>query len=134
MSYWKNRQIEQSDMRFSAPPGYFVCDQCVDDDALAALIRDCATEARCDFCQREEDEPIAADTDIVFERISDALKRYYDIPEAVLYLDSESESGYAGPSPEYMEDLVGEETFRCHAFAEFVTNAFNDYMWVPRDP
>jgi hypothetical protein len=134
MGYWKNREIEQSDLRFSAPPGYFVCDHCVDDGALAALIHEHATETTCDFCHREADKPIAAGTDIVLERISEALRRYYDIPEAVLYFDSESESGYAGPSPAYMEDLVGEETFPCEAFAEFVKNAFNDYMWVTREP
>lgn len=80
MGYWKNREIEQSEMRFSAPPGYFVCDQCVDDNALAALIRERATQTTCDFCHREADEPIAADTDIILEHMSDALQRYYDIP------------------------------------------------------
>jgi hypothetical protein len=33
-----------------------------------------------------------------------------------------------------MEDLIGEETFPCPAFAEFVRDAFDQYTWVRRDP
>src|SRR4051794_28091600 len=39
-TFWKQRQLEQGAYHFSAPPGYAVCDHCVDDDALAAFIRE----------------------------------------------------------------------------------------------
>jgi hypothetical protein len=134
MGFWKNRQIEQSEMRFSAPAGYHVCAECVNDDALKAFIAEHAEETACSFCKRTADRPIAASADDVLALISEALHRYYTVPEEVLYNDLESDTGWAGPDPEFLEDLIGTDFLGSPAFSKFVLDAYGDTMWVDAEP
>ncbi len=136
MGFWKQRQLEQGAYHFSAPPGYAVCDACVDDEALAALIRDKSSATSCSFCGREEEREIAADTDAVLILISEGLQREWDVPENVLYRDSESPTGWAGPEPWDTADVLEHEgwPFVTESFAEFVVEAFRDVSWVAREP
>lgn len=136
MGFFKERELEQSELGFSAPIGYYVCDQCVDDYALEALIREAATELECSFCKRRESTPIAADTDLILEHMARCLMREWDTPEAVLYHDPESESGYAGQVLD-LEEVLGEEgewPFANDAFERFVIAAFSQSTWTRRDP
>jgi hypothetical protein len=136
MGFWKERQLEQDELGLSAPMGYYVCDRCLDDYALEALIRRQATELECSFCGRRESAPIAADSDQILEHIAMCVHRQWDSPEAVLYHDPESESGYAGEVLAF-SDVLGQEgewPFANDAFEEFVIDAFRESAWTGRDP
>lgn len=136
MGYWKQRQLEQGEYHFSAPPGYAVCDRCVDDDALAAFVADNADATTCSFCGRDGEESIAADTDAVVLRIGEALQLEWDVPENALFRDSESPTGWFGPEPWDTADVLEHEgwPFATQAFADFVVDAFRETTWIPRDP
>jgi hypothetical protein len=57
-------------------------------------------------------------------------------PDNVLFYDSESESGYAGPVSDF-EDVLrteGEWPFKGDAFETFVLDAFRESAWTGRDP
>lgn len=127
--------IEQGELGFSAPPGYFVCDRHVVDDALASVIREAASEHACDFCDHRAEEPIAADADIVLEHIAHCLQREWTDPANVLFFDSE-EGEWAGTVSDFAEVLGEEEEwpFTGDGFETFVIDAFRDSAWTSRDP
>lgn len=56
----------------------FVCDRCVDEEALKALIRDNAEATRCDFCEREEETAIACDVDDFFQWLKEGFDVDWD--------------------------------------------------------
>ena len=135
MGFWKNRQIEQDELGFSAAPGYYVCDRHVDDYALEAVIREEASEPECSFCDRRADEAIAADTDLILEHIARSLQREWTDPINVLFYDSEDDQ-WAGAVFDF-EEVLGEEgewPFAGDKFEEFVLDAFRDSTWTGRDP
>ena len=70
----------------------------------------------------------------MLEEISEALRRYYDVPENVLPHDEESESGNRARHPSTWKISIGNGPSPCPAFAKFVQDAFDQYRWVPRDP
>lgn len=55
-----------------------VCDNCVDDESLKALIRDNAEAESCDFCGREEETPIACPVDDFFEWLKEGFDVDWD--------------------------------------------------------
>jgi hypothetical protein len=135
MGYWKNRQIEQDELGFSAPPGLAVCDECVDDYALEAIIREEASEPKCSFCGRREPEPIAADTDVVLTHMAQCVKQEWTAPENVLFYDSEDDQ-WVGSVLTFEDVLAaeGDWPFANDAFEQFVIDAFGDSAWTRVDP
>jgi hypothetical protein len=99
--------LADQELGFSASPA-FVCDRHVDDDVLEAIIHEEASAMNCDFCERREDEPFAADTHAVLTQIGHAVNQKWTNPDNVLFYDSESESGYAGPVSDF-EDVLRTE-------------------------
>jgi hypothetical protein len=132
----KNRQIEQGELGYSSPGSDYVCDECVADDALKALVAEKAVAEQCGFCGRQEDHPIAADTDDVLNRIGRSLQREWDDPNNVLFYDSEEESGFAGAQVFTTDEVFWEESvsFANDKFERFVLDAFSDAQWCQRDP
>ena len=134
MGYWSERQIEEGELLVSFGGGGYVCDECVGDEALKEFVRGHADSTQCSYCDRDEQQPIAADSDDVLRHIGQALARYYASPDDVLYYDDESESGYAGPDLDDVEDLITEEELGRYEFAQFVYRAFSDSRWVAWEP
>ena len=134
MGYWSQRQIEEGELHVSLGSGETVCEQCVGDEALKEFVRDHLEATECSFCDRSSDKPIATDVDGVLRHISVALQRYYTDPLEILYFDGESDSGFAGPEPDYVEDLIEEDALGCPRFAEFVHRQFGDSTWVKIEP
>jgi hypothetical protein len=137
VGFYKQRQIEQGELGYSSPGSDFVCDQCVADVALKALIAEEAVADRCGFCGREEDRPIAAETDDVLDRVGRSLQREWDDPNNVLFYDSEEESGFIGAAVLDTGEVLGEERvlpFANDSFERFVLDAFIDAQWCQRDP
>jgi hypothetical protein len=136
VGFLKNRQIEQSELGYSSPASDYVCDECVADDALKALVAEKAVAEQCGFCGRQEDHPIAADTDDVLNRIGRSLQREWDDPNNVLFYDSEEETGFAGAQVFTTDEVFWEESvsFGNDEFERFVLDAFSDAQWCQRDP
>jgi hypothetical protein len=135
VGFWSDRQIEQDEMGFSAPPGYYVCDRHVDDYALEAIIHEEASESECSFCDRQAEEAIAADTDLVLGHIARSLQREWTDPLNVLFYDSEDDR-WAGTVLDF-EEVLGEEgewPFASDRFETFVLDAFRESSWTGRDP
>jgi hypothetical protein len=113
-----------------------VCVDCVADDALKQLVLENVSDVRCDFCGREAEQDIAADADLVLERISVSLHVDYADPNDVLFWDSEDQE-WAGAAVYAFDELLDEVTERPlgHAhFDTFVLDAFNETQWCKRDP
>lgn len=136
MGYWKERQVWEGDLGFSAPAGSAVCAECVADSALKAFVESRAANPRCDFCEREGDADVAADTDDVLEHISLSLRREWSTPlEAGLIWDQE-DYGWIGGAVYELRDVLddGEWPFANADFEEFVLRAFAETEWCARDP
>jgi RES domain/HEPN/RES N-terminal domain 1 len=124
-------QIEQWEAGYSSPGGYAVCAECAKDGALADLIEANADDDECSFCGRRE-EGIAADTEIVLQRIGSQLLIEWDRAENLLYYDDETESGYAGPVYEIRDVLEFEGVeFGNERFEEFILDAFRETQFTP---
>jgi hypothetical protein len=95
VGFFKDRQIDEGELRFSSPPA-FVCDRHVDDDVLEASIHEEPSATHCDFCQRQGEEPFAPDADVVLTQIAYALHQNWTDPQNGLFHDSESDTGFAG--------------------------------------
>jgi hypothetical protein len=127
VGFCKDRQIEQDEMGFSVPPGYYVCDRHLDDYALEAIFREEASEPECSFCDRRAEEAIAADTDLILEHIARSLQPEWTDPLNVLFYDSEDDQ-WAGAVLDF-EEVLGEEgewPFAGDKFEAFVLDAFRD--------
>lgn len=132
----KNRWMAQQEHGYSTSASAFVCTECVEDDALAAFIADRAEAESCDFCKRTADAPIAAHTDTVLDHIGESLQKEWEAPEDSLIRDSESPSGYFGPTIYGADDVFEAEgwPFANQAFADFVLDAFREGQYVSRNP
>ena len=85
--------------------------------------------------RRSENTEIAADADVVLARISEGLKTEWSRAIDELGYDSESNSGFAGPTRDAWEvfEQIG-PIFANDAFEEFVVKAFDGEVWCQRDP
>ncbi len=136
VGYWSERQIWEWELGFSAPENRAVCGECVADPALKEFVESRAAHPRCDFCEREADVDVAADTDDVLEHVSLSLRREWSTPlEAGLTWDSEDHAWIGGGVYELRDVLEdGEWPFADTGFEEFVLRAFGETEWCTRDP
>lgn len=122
---------DQWEAGYSAPGGYAVCPDCAKDSALADLIEANGDAEECSFCG-SRGKRIAADTEIVLQRIGSQLLIEWSRAEELLYHDDEADSGYAGPDYEIRDvlELEGVE-FGNERFEEFVLDAFRETQFTP---
>ncbi len=81
-----------------------MCAACFSDQAIQEFIEANAGETYCDFCERKESEPIAADADDVAELIMDGIKTEWVDPAEELAYES-AEGGYQGVQIDFDEVL-----------------------------
>ena len=131
----KQRQIEQSEHGYSMMESRAVCAACTGEPDLAALVESRLTYEQCDFCGREANQPIAADTDDVLDHIGESLQLEFEDADAVLPYDRESSTGLFGTVFDTRDAIehAGSE-LEGEGFAEFVVGAFVDTRWCERDP
>ncbi len=80
------------------PSNSSVCAECMADAALVTFVETHANATCCDFCEREGEAEIAADTDAVLEHVSRSLFREWSTPlEAGLAWDNEIGKWIGGP-------------------------------------
>jgi hypothetical protein len=132
MGFMKNRMIEEQERGWRSAGDHFVCDVCIDDDALKALVREEATAVECDFCGRKTGEPVAAAVDDLIDEVDRALKTEWTDPIQELFWDS-GEGGYQGEVLDTAEvfDEVGWPTER-RELQDVIVASF-DHHWCERD-
>lgn len=109
-----------------------VCSSCVDDYALAELVAAEASATRCDFCDAQSEEPMAADVEIVLGHMGHSIATEYD--QAVEALGSD-EGEFVGSSTYVIYEVLDEEGWEGHPrFRELVMLAFSDGHYCQRDP
>jgi hypothetical protein len=111
-----------------------VCARCFNDDGIGKAIELLATAKKCDFCERLYRSEKAAPITEVAAYIMGCLLQDYDIPENVLFIDDESENGWAGTTYdrwELVQDYLEGEWEAIEALVECVTT---DTEWCEADP
>ncbi len=114
--------------------GRHVCDACFDDDGVREAVRELADVRKCDFCGRRYRTDRAAPLEDVTAYIMGCIAQDYDIPENVLFLDSESDTGWAGPTwdrSEIIQEYLTPDWDLTEAIIGLVTV---DRLWCERDP
>jgi hypothetical protein len=127
MGYWKNRAIQIEEQGWAPTDDAWVCEQCVNEPFLAAIVRDAVNESqKCSYCG----ESPAAELDIFVDAFTQGIfARYGDAAETLPY---DSEDGvYIGYTLE-TDEMVGEycHIFREPLFQDAVTDAINDKIWT----
>ncbi len=110
-----------------------VCSRCLDDPGIQNAIEYFADAKVCDFCGRRYRSEKAAPVTDIARFIMGCLRQDYDIPENVLFLDDESETGWAGTTYdkwELIQDYVSAEWEVIEAIANCVTD---DKTWCASD-
>lgn len=137
MNYWSERQIMEGELGFRSPPGRNVCAYCVFDEALKRLVNENLAAMRCDFCEREADKEIAADTDVVLAHISTSLRTEYADANDELIPDKEDggwSGGVATYTTEEVLEIVADRPLGHPEFDAFALDAFREMEWTARDP
>jgi RES domain-containing protein/ribosomal protein S27E len=80
MGQAKNEAVEMEERGWSNSDGKFVCSTCVEDEYLKTVIRESATQTRCNYCGTTSREPIAAPLDVLMLPIASAVFYHYSDP------------------------------------------------------
>lgn len=118
--------------------GYFVCDDCFQNDVLRALIRSNACNLTCDFCARTSRRRLrAAPLQDVVTAILASIAREYDDAADNLGWES-AEGGYYGnhwDSYDLLMDQVGLELPNDDGkLFKIISNCLGDQIWCERNP
>jgi hypothetical protein len=131
MGLAKRWQEEMDSRGFREAADRNVCDECVDDEALRDHIRSNAEATRCDYCERESEDPIACDLDTFLYAVADGI--------AVEWRDAEDEMPHEGGGwalPEANRDAWEVVSNLGVEFApglyEDVVEPFTDRVFAPR--
>lgn len=119
--------------RRNAEPKEYVCGECLRDDALSAVVEDNADSTKCDFCGKEQPEPLAAHLDYVIEHMRECIREEYtDQPADEMPYDKED--GWLGDVFD-AQDLMQEVEFDVESedLFEHVVAAFSDQQWCRHD-
>lgn len=137
VGFWKDQLIQQAETGYLASGGYAVCGACLADGALVEFVAAHASSNECSFCGRQEGELIAADTDDVLRRISEAVRREWGTPESEALIWDSEDQRWAGVSVLDFAEVLGEEPvwpFANDDFGRFVLEAFSGSEWCAKDP
>lgn len=110
----------------------YICTKCVNDDALARVIRRNPVDEPCDFCNRKRKR--VGHFDEVIQAIDVALAQDYDDPVNVALRDNESETGWACTVYDIYDLLadIGYEPAHPDAL-QSVIDAFSERQFCEKD-
>jgi hypothetical protein len=113
--------------------GKYICVDCLTSPPLKEIVAENVEETHCDYCEREAEEPIAADTDVVMTHIGESFRSEYTDPANVLYYET-AEGGYQGDwfHTDDLVERIGED-IGCDGFVEDLIDAYSDGAWCDRD-
>lgn len=131
MGWHKNRMIHEDALGCSLSSDKVVCSTCIEDEALAEVIRENPEEGPCSFCGKKRKE--VGTLSSVIERVAEALNLDYTKPEEELFRDDETESGWSHDPMDIRDvlDEVGYETSNFDIIEEIVS-AFTDRQFIER--
>src|SRR6185437_1613873 len=81
MGLAKAHQMEVEERGWEAPEK-FVCSECVEDEYLKSVVEVSAEECECSYCERTEEEAIAAPLSAVLKPVADTLNAYFSDPSS----------------------------------------------------
>lgn len=130
MGLAKSEWIESQERGWDAPDK-FVCDECVEDDYLKAVVADQAVENHCDYCNRDANQAIAAPVSAILEQISHALfTRFAEPGAAGLPRDSGEWVGEEQITDTY--DALASLPLDCDdELFDDIAGAFHNTAWYP---
>jgi len=134
MGYAKRQLMKQLEEGWRSLGDKHCCPKCVDDYAIQDFIRDNAVSIECDYCGAVFAEESCAHMDEVLSFISEGIHREYEDPANQVGYDS-SEGGYLLPTTDSW-DLIAELEIvsQNQRLYEEIAEAFNDRIWVQKDP
>lgn len=80
MGHARQWYLEQLDRGWFSKPGRWVCAECIEEEALARLVRFTAKHSVCTYCGTHGSRPIATELDVVSQAINDGLTAEYGNP------------------------------------------------------
>ncbi|WP_162243154.1 HEPN-associated N-terminal domain-containing protein [Deinococcus sp. Leaf326] len=130
--------IEMDERGYGIPPSKFICGQCISDNsygdyALVELVQSNMTSMHCDYCGNTSPFPIAADIELVIERVALVMMNRYGTAEEDLPRDNESESGWFGDTLT-TEDILEKYFENGTKLFNDLVNTIADNTWCDKDP
>lgn len=111
-----------------------VCIDHVEVDELRALILDEATSTTCSYCDRVGDQPIAADVDVLIQRIAEALPaEWRNADEEGVPVDGGEYVFDTFDTWDLITDAVEEPPLNHEQLIIDVVAALPEHSWVQRD-
>jgi hypothetical protein len=81
VGYWKNRMLEEEGRGWRSRDKY-VCAAHVEDDELLKVVEANLVSTSCSYCDRQGTDPIAAELDVVTERVAVSLRSEWEDPNS----------------------------------------------------
>ncbi|BBD03373.1 MULTISPECIES: HEPN-associated N-terminal domain-containing protein [Sphingobium] len=131
---WADAMVSQGQSDVSGSDPRHVCGTCLADEGLAEAAATLAGARQCDFCGRRFRSERAVSIDLIAAYIMGCIAQDYDIPENVLFLDPESDNGWAGMTWDKWE-IVQDHLSTEWEVAEAVSSILDDdRQWCERNP
>ena len=111
-----------------------VCGKCLDDPGVQEAILHLGAGGKCDFCGTRYRSDKAAPVGDIAAFVMGCLFQDYDIPENVLFRDSESDNGWSHSTQDrwdLVQDYLNGEWDALEALIQCITD---DEQWVENDP
>jgi hypothetical protein len=132
MGALKDRMMHEEALGCSLGTDKVICTDCIEDEALAEVVRQHPEHEPCSFCGKRKKH--RGSMSAVIERVAEAIRLDWNQPEDELYYDRESETGWGGTvydASEVMAD-IGYETSNWDVVQEII-DAFADRQFCQRD-
>ena len=82
MGHFKDLLEEQVSRGYAAVANKHICVECIQqlcqDLAIHGLVADNLSHQECSYCGRSEDEPIAAEIELIVKRVAEAIQLHYE--------------------------------------------------------
>lgn len=130
MGLVKHHQMEIDERGWDAPET-FVCDSCIEDAYLKQAVIENAEDVHCDYCDRIEEEAIAAPLSVVVEPIANTLFAYFAEPGSAS-LPRDSGEWIDEEKITYTEDALESIGLGCEeALFRDIAQSFQNDAWYP---
>lgn len=131
---WADTMVSQGQNDVSGGDARNVCGACLADEGLAQAAAMLADARKCDFCGRRFRSERAVSIDLIAAYIMGCIAQDYDIPENVLFLDPESDNGWAGTTYDKWEIVQDHLSAEWEVVEAISTILDDDRQWCERDP
>jgi RES domain-containing protein len=107
----------------------FVCANCVEDEFLKSVIEDNASETTCSYCDRSEEDAIAAPFADLMEPVAETAFYYFNEPTSA---GAPYEDGESIVESTYTADMLMTLPLNCNDdLFQDIVDAFANNTWIP---